>query len=60
MDLVYVADHARMRLVPVGRREPYASVAAGADERQLAEVMPAFPNNEAMPTLCPCRRSLHD
>ena len=30
MDLVYVADHARMRLVPVGQRESYASVAAGA------------------------------
>jgi nitroreductase len=30
MDLVYVADHARMRLVPVGQRESYASAAAGA------------------------------
>jgi len=30
LDLVYVADHARMRLVPVGQRERYASVAAGA------------------------------
>lgn len=30
MDLVYVADHARLRLVPVGQRESYASVAAGA------------------------------
>ena len=30
MDLVYVADHARMRMVPVGQRESYASVAAGA------------------------------
>jgi len=30
MDLVYVADHARMHLVPVGQRESYASVAAGA------------------------------
>jgi nitroreductase len=30
MDLVYVADHARMRLVPVAQRESYASVAAGA------------------------------
>jgi len=30
MDLVYVADHARMHLVPVGKRESYASVAAGA------------------------------
>jgi len=30
MDLVYVADHDRMRLVPAGQRESYASVAAGA------------------------------
>ena len=30
MDLVYVADYARMHLVPVGQRESYASVAAGA------------------------------
>lgn len=30
LDLVYVADHSRMRLVPVGQRETYASVAAGA------------------------------
>jgi len=30
LDLVYVADHARMKLVPVGQRERYASVAAGA------------------------------
>lgn len=30
LDLVYVADHARMKMVPVGKRESYASVAAGA------------------------------
>ena len=30
LDLVYVADHARMRLVPVGQRESFASAAAGA------------------------------
>ena len=30
LDLVYVADHSRMKLVPVDRRESYASVAAGA------------------------------
>jgi nitroreductase len=30
LDLVLVADHARMRLVPVGQRESYASAAAGA------------------------------
>jgi nitroreductase len=30
LDLVYVADHARMKMVPVGQRSSYASVAAGA------------------------------
>jgi nitroreductase len=30
LDLVYVADHARMSAVPAGKRESYASVAAGA------------------------------
>jgi nitroreductase len=30
LDLVYVADHSRMKLVPVGQRESFASVAAGA------------------------------
>jgi nitroreductase len=30
LDLVYVADHGRMRLVPAASRESYASVAAGA------------------------------
>ena len=30
LDLVYVADHARMRMVPVSQRESYASAAAGA------------------------------
>ena len=30
LDLVYVADHTRMRMVPAGQREWYASVAAGA------------------------------
>ena len=30
LDLVYVVDHARMSLVPVGQRDRYASVAAGA------------------------------
>lgn len=29
-DLVYVADHSRISLVPVGQRESYASVASGA------------------------------
>jgi nitroreductase len=30
LDLVYVADHRRMRLVPVAQRDSYASAAAGA------------------------------
>jgi SagB-type dehydrogenase family enzyme len=30
LDLVYVADHARMRMVPAAQRESYASAAAGA------------------------------
>jgi nitroreductase len=30
LDLVFAADHSRMRLVPAGQRESYASVAAGA------------------------------
>ncbi|MEC4747521.1 nitroreductase family protein [Methylomicrobium sp. Wu6] len=30
LDLVYVADHSRMGMVPVAQRESYASVAAGA------------------------------
>jgi nitroreductase len=30
LDLVYVADHRRMRMVPVAQRESYASAAAGA------------------------------
>lgn len=30
LDLVYVADHSRMKLIPVDQRESYASVCAGA------------------------------
>lgn len=30
LDLVLVADHARMRMVPAAQRESYASAAAGA------------------------------
>jgi SagB-type dehydrogenase family enzyme len=30
LDLVYVADHGRMKMVPVAQRESYASAAAGA------------------------------
>jgi SagB-type dehydrogenase family enzyme len=35
LDLVFVADHGRMALVPVARRESYASVAAGAISQNL-------------------------
>ncbi len=30
LDLIYVADHARMRMVPVAQRESFASASAGA------------------------------
>jgi SagB-type dehydrogenase family enzyme len=30
LEVIYVADHARMKLVPAAQRESYASVAAGA------------------------------
>ena len=30
LDLVYVADHTRMRMVPAGQRQLYSSAAAGA------------------------------
>jgi hypothetical protein len=30
LDLVYVADHTRMRMVPAGQRGSYSSAAAGA------------------------------
>jgi nitroreductase len=30
LDLVYVADHTRMRMVPASQRDSYASAAAGA------------------------------
>lgn len=30
LDLVYVADHGRMKMIPAARRESYASIAAGA------------------------------
>ena len=30
LDLIYVADHARMKMVPAAQRESYASAAAGA------------------------------
>jgi len=30
LDLIFVADHSRMKIVPAAMRESYASVAAGA------------------------------
>jgi hypothetical protein len=30
LDLVYVADHGRMKMIPAARRDSYASIAAGA------------------------------
>jgi len=57
MDLVYVADHARMRLVPVGQREAYAYTAAGAISQNvylfaasngLATVIRAWIDREAI------------
>ncbi len=35
LDLVFVADYSRMTMVPVDRRESYASVAAGAISQNL-------------------------
>ena len=35
LDLVFVADYSRMAMVPVDRRESYASVAAGAISQNL-------------------------
>jgi nitroreductase len=35
LDLVFVADHSRMKLVPVGQRERFASAAAGAISQNL-------------------------
>lgn len=35
LDLVYVADHSRMKMVPAAQRESYASVAAGAMAQNL-------------------------
>jgi nitroreductase len=35
LDLVFVADHGRMKLTPVAQRESYASVAAGAISQNL-------------------------
>jgi SagB-type dehydrogenase family enzyme len=57
LDLVYVADHARMGLVPVGQRSAYAHVAAGAISQNvylfcassgLATVIRAWIDREAI------------
>ena len=57
LDLVFVADYNRMKLVPVGQRESYASVAAGAISQNLylfaagnglATVIRAWINREAI------------
>jgi len=59
LDLVYVADHARMRLVPAGQREAYAYAAAGAIAQnvylfaastELATVIRAWIDREAIAT----------
>jgi nitroreductase len=57
MDLVYVADHRRMGLVPVGKREAFAYTAAGAiaqnvylfaASRGLAAVIRAWIDTDAI------------
>jgi nitroreductase len=57
LDLVYVADHSRMTLIPVSVRESYASVAAGAIAENvylfaaasgLATVLRAWVDREAI------------
>jgi len=57
LDLVYVADHGRMKLVPAASRECYASVAAGAitqnvylfaASNQLSTVIRAWIDREAI------------
>jgi nitroreductase len=57
LDLVFVADHSHLKLVPVGLRESYASVAAGAISQNvylfsasngLATVIRAWIDREAI------------
>lgn len=57
LDLVYVADHSRMKLIPVASRESFASVAAGAITEnvylfaacnELATVIRAWIDREAI------------
>jgi nitroreductase len=59
LDLVYVADHSRMKLIPVGMRESYACTAAGAITQNvylfaasngLATVIRAWIDREAVAT----------
>jgi nitroreductase len=47
LDLVYVADHARMGMVPVAQRESYASAAAGA----IAQNVYLFAASNALATV---------
>ncbi|MCU0974727.1 MAG: nitroreductase family protein [Steroidobacteraceae bacterium] len=47
LDLVYVADHARMRRVPVAHRESFASAAAGA----IAQNVYLFAASEGLATV---------
>ena len=47
LDLVYVADHSRMKMVPVGQRESYASAAAGA----IAQNVYLFAASEGLATV---------
>jgi nitroreductase len=57
LDLIFVADYSRMKLVPVGQRESYASAAAGATSQNvylfaasngLATVIRAWIDREAI------------
>jgi nitroreductase len=57
LDLVYVADYSRMKLVPAAQRQPYAFTAAGATAQnvylycasaQLATVVRAWFDREAL------------
>ncbi|PWB49412.1 MAG: nitroreductase [Nitrosomonadales bacterium] len=47
LDLVYVADHSRMGMVPVAQREAYASAAAGA----IAQNVYLFAASNALATV---------
>jgi len=40
LDLVYVADLTRMRMVPAGQRDSYSSAAAGAISRTRTSTLP--------------------